>query len=194
MKTLETERLILRQFEESDFSAVHCYALRDEWETQREIEYYSTMPFVFDDFIDVPDLSDGLINLVCVDKSPADPEKKYVPEYKFLVCKGSEKVGEINLRIGYTDSLYFGGQIGYGIDERHRGNGYAGRACRLVLPVAKAHGMEKLLITNDHINYASRRVCEKLGARFVRTARMAQWHELYKEGRRFSNIFEWSVE
>ena len=168
--------------------------LKDEWETQKEIKYYNTLPYVFDDFIEVPELADGVIHLVCTAKVPADSEKKWVPGYSFAVCKGSEKIGEINLRIGYTDGLYFGGQIGYGIDEQYRGNGYAGRACQLLLPVAKAHGMKKLLITNDHTNDASRRVCEKLGARFIRTARMAQWHDLYKEGRRFSNIFEWRVD
>jgi len=36
-------------------------------------------------------------------------------------------------------------------------------------------------------------VCEKLGARLVRVARLPEWHDLYKEGRRFSNIFEWEV-
>ena len=202
MITLSTERLILRKFEESDFAAVHSYAsveeniiyMIEECDTHKEIKYYNAMPCVFDDFIEVPELSDGVIQLVCTAEEPGNPEKKWVPAYKFTICVGSENVGQIDLRIGYTDSLYYSGQIGYGVDEQHRGNGYAGRACRLLLPIAKAHGMKKLLITNDHTNIASRRVCEKLGAKFIRTARMAQWHDLYKEGRRFSNIFEWSVE
>ena len=167
--------------------------LKNEWETHREIERYNASPCRFDGFIELPELSDGVIHLVCTNKSPANHEKKHVPQYEFIVCKGSEKVGELNLRIGYTDSLYFGGQIGYGTDEQHRGKGYAGLACRLVLPVARAHDMKALLITNDHANDASRRVCEKLGARLVRTARLPEWHDLYKEGRRFSNIFEWRV-
>ena len=177
------------------------YAInKGEWETKKEIAYYKTLPFVFDDFIDLPELSDGVIHLVCTSKNPAIPEKKYVPVYDFAICKGSEKIGKINLRIGYggfgpdESSLYYGGQIGYDIDKQHRGNGYAVRACRLLLPVAKAHGMVKLLITNNITNTASRRVCEKLGSRFVRTARLPEWTDLYKEGQRFSNIFEWSVE
>jgi predicted acetyltransferase len=67
-------------------------------------------------------------------------------------------------------------------------------ACRLLLPIAKAHKMTKLLITNNHTNIASKRVCEKLGAQFLRTVQLPEWNDLYKEGQRFSNIFEWSVE
>lgn len=174
--------------------------LRDEWETQREIAYYKSLPLKFDGFIELPELTDGVISLLCFQKRAAIPEKKYCPAYDFYICKGSEKVGEINLRIGYAgfgpdeSSLYYGGQIGYSVDEAYRGKGYAVRACRLLLPVAKAHGMTKLLITNNYTNTASRRVCEKLGAKFIRRARLPEWTDLYKDGQRFSNIFEWSLE
>ncbi len=168
--------------------------LKEEWDIQKEIDNYNALPCSFEGFIDLPELKDGEIFLVCTAKKPADPVKKYVPAYDFLVCKGGEKIGEINLRIGYTDGLYYGGQIGYGIDEKHRGNGYAAKACQLLLPVIKAHGMKKLLITNNHTNTASKRVCEKLGARLLRVARLPEWHDLYKAGGRFENIFEWCVE
>lgn len=168
--------------------------LSEEWETMREIAHYNALPCVFNGFIDLPALSDGEIYLVCTEKRPAIPEKKYVPSYFFAICLGGEKIGTIDLRIGYVDGLYYGGQIGYNIDEAHRGHGYAGRACRLLRTIAKAHGMQKLLITNVHTNNASRRVCEKLGARILRVARLPQWHDLYKEEQRFVNVFEWSVE
>ena len=144
--------------------------------------------------MDIPVLSDKMLYLVCTAKNPGNPEKKWVPSYDFAICKDGEKIGGINLRIGYTDGLYYGGQIGYGIDEKYRGKGYVVRACRLLLPVAHYHGMTKLLITNEHTNTASRRVCEKLGARLIRVARLPDWHDLYKRGQRFSNIFEWNVE
>ncbi|MCL2322785.1 MAG: GNAT family N-acetyltransferase [Oscillospiraceae bacterium] len=168
--------------------------LKDEWETKKKIEYYNHLPVIFDDFIKLPKLSDGEIYLVCTAKNPAIPEKKFVPAYSFAICKDGEKIGEISLRIGYTDGLFYGGQIGYNIDEKYRGNGYAARACRLLAPVAKAHGMGKLLITNDHANIASQRVCEKLGARLIYRGRTPEWHDLYKEGHRFGNVYEWSVE
>lgn len=172
--------------------------LKGEWETYQEIDHYNTLPLIFDGFIDLPELSDGVIRLVCTDKNPEIPEKKWVPGYVFAVCMGSEKIGTIDLRIGYGgglhgSNLYYGGQIGYSIDEKHRGKGYAVRACKLLLPVARAHGMEKLLITNAITNDASRRVCEKLGARLLRVARLPQWHDLYQEGRRFVNVFEWDI-
>ena len=163
-------------------------------EIQREIAYYNSLPVNFDGFIKVPALTDGEVFLVCLKKSPAVPEKKYVPSYNFAICLGGEQIGYIDLRIGYTAGLYYGGQIGYAIDEEYRGNGYAARACRLLAPVAKAHGMTKLLITNEYKNAASQRVCEKLGARHLRTAELPEWSDLYKLGQRFQNIYEWSIE
>jgi len=167
--------------------------LQSEWETRKEIAYYNLLPYIFDDFIEVPELSDGVIYLVCTDKTPCSPEKKWVPTYNFIICKNGEKIGALRLSIGYTEGLYYGGQIGYGIDEKHRGKGYATRACRLLTPVIKAHGMGKVIITNDHNNSASKRICEKLEARFIRTARLPEWHDMYERGLRFVNIFEWDV-
>lgn len=60
--------------------------LRDEWEIQKEIAFYKALPVVFDDFIDLPGLSDGSIHLICTAKKPAILEKKYVPSYDFAIC------------------------------------------------------------------------------------------------------------
>jgi len=167
--------------------------LKEEWEMQKETDYYNAQPYEFEGFITVPSLGDGEIFLVCTSKNPAIPEKKYVPAYTFAVCKEGEKIGEVGLRVGYTDDLYYSGQIGYAIDEAHRGNNYAARACKLIAPIAKAHGMKKLIITNNEANAASMRVCEKLGARLIRKARLPEWASLYKEGQRYVNIYEWSI-
>jgi len=183
------------KFSDKKYGDEYSYAiLKDEWDTLKEIAYFKALPVTFNGFIDIQDLFDGEIQLVCVEKKPAIPEKKWVPAYVFEIRRNSSRVGEINLRIGYTDSLYYGGQIGYGIDEQHRGHGYAEKACRLLALVIRAHGMKKVLITNNHTNIASMRTCEKLGARFIRTARIPEWHDLYKQGQRFENIFEWSVD
>lgn len=182
------------KFSDKKYGDEYLYAiLKDEWEVQQEISYYNSLPVIFDGFIDVSQLTDGEIELYCVGKKPAIPEKKWVPAYEFEIRRDGSRVGEINLRIGYTDGLYYGGQIGYGVDEQHRGHGYAEKACRLLVPVIRAHGMKKVLITNNHTNIASKRTCEKLGAKLIRVARLPEWHDLYKEGQRYVNIFEWDT-
>ncbi len=160
---------------------------------EQELAYYSNLPVIFNGFMELLPLTDGTVTLVCVDKKPAIPEKKWVPSYAFGIYLGDERIGDIDLRVGYTESLYYGGQIGYSIHEEHRGHGYAAAACRLLVPVIKAHGMKTVLITNNITNTASRRVCEKLGAKLLRQPMLPDWHDLYHAGQRQSNIFAWEV-
>jgi len=162
-------------------------------EIENEITYYNNLPCSFNDFISVPMLSDGEIYLVCTKKTHGNPDEALVPNYSFIICKEGEQIGNISLRIGYSPRLYYGGNIAYDIHESYRGNGYAVRACQLLKPIAKAHNMEKLIITNNPANTASRRVCEKLGARLKCIAHLPKWHNMYEEGYRFVNIFEWSL-
>ena len=181
-------------FEDSDEYGI----VREMWEVQKEIDSYNSLPCTFNDFIDVPELSDDVIHLVCLQKLHGNPEEKRKPVYMFAIYKDCEKIGEINLRIGYgggpyNSNLYYGGHIGYDVNEPFRGNGYAVHACRLLLPVAKAHGMTKLLITNNHTNKASMRVCEKLGARLIRTVRLPEWNDMYNEDHKYQNIYEWEI-
>ncbi|MBL8696902.1 MAG: GNAT family N-acetyltransferase [Alphaproteobacteria bacterium] len=79
--------------------------------------------------------------------------------------------GAINFRhlIG-TDDLpdHVSGHIGYTIVAWRRGAGRATAALRLVLPVARAAGLARVMITCDVDNHASRRVIEKVGG--VRTS------------------------
>ncbi|MCL2365065.1 MAG: HAD-IIB family hydrolase [Defluviitaleaceae bacterium] len=178
-------------------------------DTQAENEYYKSLPCKFEGFIDLDtlpegSLTDGVVTLVCVDKRFGDPVKKWKPSYGFHIHKNNtdatigEKVGYIDLRIGYgggpyNKNLYYGGQIGYGTDEVHRGNGYAVRACRLLIPVARAHDMHTLVITTSHDNIASQRVCEKLGAKLIRTAPLPHWQDMYADGQRYMYIYEWRI-
>ncbi len=177
-------------FEDSELYAI----VREDWETQQDIARMMALPFVFDEFTELPELTDGVITLVCTAKVPADPVKKWVPAYDFDICRDGAPIGKINLRIGYPESLFYGGQIGYSVDEAERGKGYAVRACRLLAPVMRLHGMREALITNNVTNAASRRVCEKLGAQLLRVARIPEWHDLYDRGHTHSNIFSWRID
>ena len=144
----------------------------------------------FDGFMDLPDLYDGEIRLICEKKSPGIPEKSWAPAYHFLITRGSEKVGGIDLRIGCMDGLFYGGHIGYNVDEAYRGRGCAGRACRLLRPVMLYHGMDAAVITNNVTNAASRRVCEKLGCRFLTRAELPADNDMRRaEGIEAVNVY-----
>lgn len=57
------------KFSDKKYGDEYSYAiLRDEWETFKEIAYYNSMPVVFNGFIDIPDLTDGDIELFCIAK------------------------------------------------------------------------------------------------------------------------------
>lgn len=166
------------------------YALsRAEWDVQNAWAEYHTYRCHFTDFAALPPLTDGRVSLRVERLAPADPVKHYVPAYQFQIVVNGQPVGHISLRIGYTDSLLYGGQIGYGVDAPYRGQGYAGAACRLLLLVMRAHGMRTALITNETGNAASRRVCEKIGTRFLCQIDVPEDHEMYKKGSRRVNVF-----
>jgi hypothetical protein len=130
-------------------------------EVRREIARCGAFPVRFEGFLDTGGLCDDSMALVCVQRLPADRLRGYAPTYYFDIVSGGVKAGYISLRVGYTKSLFYAGQIGYSVDAPFRGRGYAGGACRLMIPLMRAHEMTNVLITNNPENIASRRVCEK---------------------------------
>ncbi len=93
--------------------------------------------------------------------------------------------GGIGLRIGNTHDLdMYYGHVGYNVLPPARGNHYAERACRLLLPLARAHGMRTLWITCNPENIASRRTCERLGCTLVEIVELPVGHPLHLRGER----------
>jgi len=100
----------------------------------------------------------------------------------------------IDIRIGYTEGLYYGGNIGYTIDEKYRGNGYAFIAYKLVKEVVKAHKTNLLNITNSEDNIPSIRVCQKLGAKYIHTVYLPETNDMREDGRDYNNIWKWYID
>lgn len=134
-------------------------------------------------FLDPGPLVDGDLSLELRHKVPAQPEKGYVPAYSFVLWAEGREAGHLHLRAQNTPLLErVGGHIGYGVNEAFRGRHYAERACRLVLPLARAHGFKELWMTCNPDNVASRRTLERLGAEFVEIVDVPVDHEMYKLG------------
>jgi predicted acetyltransferase len=138
-------------------------------------------------FLEPGNLSDNELRLVLTAKCPAEPAKSYVPSYMFKLCIGDSEdcAGHIDLRAGNTyDLVMFGGHIGYSVEPKYRGHHYAARACALLLPLARAHGLNELWITCVADNIASKRTCELAGAKFVEIVDVPAHTDMYREGER----------
>lgn len=115
----------------------------------------------------------------------ADPERNWSPAYHFSIClPDGRKVGRCDLRLGHNERLYYGGNVGYGVDEPHRGQHLAGRAVLLLKELAARHGLGYLIVTCDPQNVASRRSCEYAGGTLEEIATLPEWHDLYQRGMR----------
>jgi predicted acetyltransferase len=138
-------------------------------------------------FQDPTRLIDDDLELILVEKYPGDPTVGYVPAYRFkMVLVGQDKrIGSIELRVGNTEHVVmYGGHIGYGVDPEYKGHRYAARGCRLLLPLARSHGLKTLWITCNPDNIASRRTCEILGAELVEIVDLPEDTDMYQEGER----------
>lgn len=92
-------------------------------------------------------------------------------------------VGGIGFRVSHSTNIerYYG-NLGYHVFPAARGRNYAERACRLLLPLARRHGFRSLWITCNPNNIASRRTCERLGARMVDIVPVPPHIPLYARG------------
>jgi tagatose 1,6-diphosphate aldolase len=124
-------------------------------------------------------------------RQPADPARGRVPAYHFWmrVDEGFNLsvtiAGGIGLRVGRTRDLeMFAGQIGYHVYPPARGHHYAERACRLLMPLARAHGLSPIWITCNPDNAPSRRTIERLGGELIDTVPIPKDHEFYSRGER----------
>lgn len=96
-----------------------------------------------------------------------------VPATQYVCVNGEGRiVGMIDLRHRLNEHLAeFGGHIGYSVRPAERRKGYASQMLAMVLPEAEKLGFDRVLVTCDKGNEASRRTIERNGGRFEREAR-----------------------
>jgi len=148
-------------------------------------------PFVF---LPVEDLTDGEITLRLREKVPGDAAEGRVPAYKFDILRANgERVGACNLRIGHTMRLFFGGNIGYTIEEAYRGHHCAAKACKLLFRLAARHDMKYVYITCSPQNAASSRTCQLAGCTLVCTVPLPEDTDMYRRGDREVMVYRMEV-
>ena len=87
-----------------------------------------------------------------------------VPATFLVVEVDGELVGRSSIRHELTtSSAARGGHIGYGVVVEHRRRGYATQTLRQSLIVARAVGVDRVLVTCDHDNVGSATVIERCG-------------------------------
>ena len=125
---------------------------------------------------------------------PGRPDRDPSPAYHFWMrlsdAHGPDDVpirmaGGIGLRIGDTPNLRrYIGHVGYNVYPAARGRHLAERATRLLLPLARRHGLSAVWITCNPDNRPSHRTCQRLGATYVDTVDLPATHDLYTRGER----------
>ena len=101
------------------------------------------------------------------ERSHADGKNQpegYVPQTELWLVDGGEYIGRVSIRQRLNEHLLqIGGHIGYNIRPSERGKGYGNKILELALQEAKDMGIEKIRITCDVDNVASRKIIEKSG-------------------------------
>lgn len=139
-------------------------------------------------------LTDGEIDIVIQEKRAGDILKGYSPEYKFkiLIHNTNDVIGHINLRTGNMEKVVkYIGHIGYGIKEGYRGNKYSAKACKLIKEVAKENGLDSIIITCNPDNYASRSICEYIGANLIEIIDIPKTSDAYSMSETKKCRYEW---
>lgn len=142
----------------------------------------------FEFFTNFDTMSDGEILLKISQKYQGDDE--LLPFYYYDIFVDDTAVGKISIRIGNNYHSYYNGHIGYEIDKEYRGNNYAYKVCKLVLQVAKAHGMIELILTCDESNIPSYKTIEKLGADLIEIVKPPEDYFAYREDMEKQRIYK----
>lgn len=145
-------------------------------------------------FLDTDHLKSEEIMLRLERTAEGNLEKGWVPAYHFAICDlEGNKMGVCDLRLGHNDLLYYGGNIGYAVDESYRGHRYAGKACKLLFELAKQHEMGYVIITCNPENIASRKTCEYAGGTLLEITELPLDNDMREKGETHKCIFKFEL-
>ena len=165
---IQTERLILRDFVDSDWEAAHTYASRDE-----VVRYMAWGPNT------EHETKDFVARAIAGQQS--EPRRSY--ELAISTLQDSALIGGVSIE--RTSDLHESGVIGYCLHPDTWGRGFATEAARAIVGFGFTYlELHRITTTCDTENVASRRVLEKCGMRRECTLRhnmriRGEWRDSY---------------
>ena len=115
-----------------------------------------------------------------------DLPSDHVPNVRLYGFVGATMVGSLAIRLGLKGMLVtLGGHIGYQVFEPYQRRGYGTEMLRQAIPVCRQLGLDRILVTCDADNIASKRVIETNGGVYdstvdkpiMRAPRLRYWIE-----------------
>ncbi|HLG93958.1 MAG TPA: GNAT family protein [candidate division Zixibacteria bacterium] len=166
---IETSRLILRQFADSDLSAIFAY--RNDPEVAKYQNWTATREAELQAFIH--DLKTA---------QPGTPAEWY--QFAIELKSTKELIGDCALKVNKEDTKQ--GEIGFTLARQHQGKGLAVEAVSILLGYAFTKlELHRIIAITDCENSASIRLLERLGMRreghFVQSIwNKGEWRDEYR--------------
>ena len=140
---------------------------------------------------------DGDLKLLLAKIQDVTPPDQTLKAFYFNMINvdSNLKMGGINIKAGYTQNIEkFRGNIGFAVDEPYRGNHYASRSCKLLVPIIKLLSLNPIWITCDVDNVASMKSIESIGAIYIETTTISDSDDnaqYYPIGSRSKRRYKW---
>lgn len=147
------------------------------------------------EFVEPPPMSFADVSLLLEKTIPADPVKGLVPVYRFeIINRRKEKVGHISFKVGDVAHIrQYAGHIGYEVVGRHRGKGYAAKACLAIRRFVSQY-YDEVIITADPDNFPSLKTIANIGAEYLNDVEIPEDNFMNRERDiRFKKRFAWKV-
>jgi predicted acetyltransferase len=146
--------------------ALQLRPLRREHETEARTAHVELAAEAFDFLLDWDPREPwaDYVRKLDVYRSGVDVPAGWVASTFLGAFVGGELVGRVSIRHELNDFLMnFGGHIGYCVRPAHRRMGYASEILRQGLIIARAEGVDRVLVTCDDDNPGSAGVIERSG-------------------------------
>ena len=164
MKIFETERLIVREWEDKDYNDLYEYASKDEVTNFLTFETYKSIETAHE-------------RIAFLKQEYAD--NKITTDYAIEVKDLNKVVGGIGI-VHYSEKNEGEAEIGYVLNPVHQGHGYMTEALLGMFKYIKQNGIAKRIVLRcDTLNTKSENVMKRAGMTFEGVLRRAGKNNLH---------------